>query len=213
MLCLSISTNASELYLKSAKKMPPVDLVKNTGDTISGYFLKSISMDELIVVSADKDKRRFNAVGGTIVEIILHQAPFLVHIDLVNLKHSNKRGDFRPGYAIRIIDGALRRYDGVRPLSGTIQAPMTSGGFGGFALSMVATGVKSASFDQWIIYKGGKSYRFNNSYEWDDVRKEMFKDDEGFEEYLKEKKVNQTKIEFVLRAYNYYAAEKDGEKN
>jgi hypothetical protein len=185
----------------------------NTGDTITGYFLKSISMDEVSVVSKDrKDKKRFNAVSERVVEVILHQAPFLVHIDLVHLKHNNNRGDFRPGYAIRIIDGALRRYDGVRPLSGTIQMPLLIGGFGGFSLSMAASGIRSASFDQWIIYKGGKSYRFNNTYEWEDIRKEMFKDDAGFEEYLIEKKVNQSKIEFVLRAYNYYAAEKDGDK-
>ncbi len=216
--CFSFSANAthnlsSDCDFTFSKELPLVDLVMNTGDTITGYFLKSITMDEVLVMSIAKDRKRFTAKSGELVEIILHQDPFLVHIDLVNLKHNNKRGDFRPGYAIRVIDGALRRYDGVRPLSGTIQIPMISGGFGGFALSMTAKGLKSATFDQWIIYKGGKSYRFNNFYEWEDIRKEMFKDDKGFEEYLIEKKVNQSKIEFILRAYNYYAAEKDSNKS
>lgn len=209
-ICLSTSLGASELNLKEIKKLPPVDLVMNTGDTITGYFLKSISMDEVFVMSIAKDKKRFLAKSGELVEIILRQEPFLVHIDLIHLKHNNKRGDFRPGYAIRIIDGALRRYDGVRPLSGTIQIPMLSGGFGGFALSMATKGIKSTTFDQWIIYKGGKSYRFNIPEQWDKISKIMFKDDEGFEEYIIEKKVNQSKIEFVLRAYNYYWIEKYG---
>lgn len=197
------------------KGFTPAELVMTTGDTLTGYFLKSVELYELLFITKDKEKKRFYPNQGNLVEVILHHPPFTAHIDLIHLKNHKKKGAVRPAYAVRKMDGAIRRYDGRKPFSGEILLPLASGDLTPFSLGYLnykENVIIDISIKTWMVYKNGKAYYFNTLEQWDIVRKEMFQGDPGFEDYLKEKRVNQNKIEFVLRAYNYYWAEKHGEK-
>lgn len=207
-------------YISRPERIPPsgkatlADIVMATGDTLYGCYVKKCDTDFLEAYIEYPTKKIFPVTEGKVKEVILYQDSFTIHIDAIHLMHNEKKGNFYPGYAVRSIDGQLRRYNGRMPFSKitTLGALgiLLNNSLEEIGLDLTINAVIKANIDKWIVYKDGKSYRFNNFKQWESVRPLMFADDEGFNEYLKEKKYNELSIDTVLHAYNIYWEEKYG---
>lgn len=219
----------NRVYFSKPDVTPPVrkskivsTLVFADGVQVSNFYLHKFSLDNIIGYFEYPKYVSYEAKKKDLTKFIIHdETEGDIHMYLIPIDDYPEKGETLYVYAEGIISDGLvaynvnrsKPYRTVYKTNGVLATLLSNttplGIIGPSAIAKVANRfVQYGRRNNWLIYKNDTVYEINTWLEWKQSYDEIFNNDKEFSKYLKEREIDYTKIEQVLKAYADYMESK-----